>query len=488
MADKETKLSIVIRTVDRATAGINAISARLDKLTRPVRSFKKALGELREKSGLDDVIGGFNGVGSAVAGVLAKVALIGGAIAAATAGLLSIIGGFDDLGDKAVKIGVGVDFLASFRFAAERAGASVAQADQGLESFGKNIGLARAGMGRMVPFLRTVSPVLLKQLLATKSNEEAVLLFANAMSKIQDPAKRMALASKVFGDTALAPLLSKGAAGVDELQKRFLQLAGSQKGAADAAGETDDALKDLKASSDGVKAALVKGLAPALTVIIKRMTDWLVAHRGDIERWAVDIGTRIPDAVENVVETVRGVASDVATFIDRIGGIKTVMIAVAAAIVGPVLTSLLALGAALLTNPVGLIVTGIAGAALLIVKYWEPIKAFFTALWDSVVAVFEKAWEIISAITDKVAKAVEAITGSIDIQATARQVREAAGPTADQLGARAAAARDAATGSNSETLVKVDFANAPPGTRVSADPRGTATVDLSVGYQIFGLP
>jgi hypothetical protein len=59
VADKETKLSIVIRTVDKATAKIQAISKKLDAMTKPFRDFKEALSDLREKSGLDDVIGGF---------------------------------------------------------------------------------------------------------------------------------------------------------------------------------------------------------------------------------------------------------------------------------------------------------------------------------------------------------------------------------------------------------------------------------------------
>lgn len=41
-----------------------------------------------------------------------------------------------------------------------------------------------------------------------------------------------------------------------------------------------------------------------------------------------------------------------------------------------------ALGLAALANPVGLIVAGIAFAALLIYKYWQPIKGFFSGLWE----------------------------------------------------------------------------------------------------------
>jgi len=46
------------------------------------------------------------------------------------------------------------------------------------------------------------------------------------------------------------------------------------------------------------------------------------------------------------------------------------------------------LGRALMLNPIGIAVTVIAGAAFLIYKYWEPIKAFFGGLWSTVKAAF----------------------------------------------------------------------------------------------------
>ncbi len=46
------------------------------------------------------------------------------------------------------------------------------------------------------------------------------------------------------------------------------------------------------------------------------------------------------------------------------------------------------LGRALLMNPIGIAITVIAGAAFLIYKYWEPIKAFFAGLWSSVKEAF----------------------------------------------------------------------------------------------------
>ena len=46
------------------------------------------------------------------------------------------------------------------------------------------------------------------------------------------------------------------------------------------------------------------------------------------------------------------------------------------------------LGRALLMNPIGIAITVIAGAAFLIYKYWEPIKAFFTGIWSHIKTAF----------------------------------------------------------------------------------------------------
>lgn len=53
-----------------------------------------------------------------------------------------------------------------------------------------------------------------------------------------------------------------------------------------------------------------------------------------------------------------------------------------------VLRGVLLIGRALMLNPIGLAVTAIAGAAYLIYKNWEPIKAFFLGLWEEVKAGF----------------------------------------------------------------------------------------------------
>lgn len=50
--------------------------------------------------------------------------------------------------------------------------------------------------------------------------------------------------------------------------------------------------------------------------------------------------------------------------------------------------AILWLGRALLMNPIGLLITGIALGAYLIYRYWEPIKGFFVGLWGEIKAGF----------------------------------------------------------------------------------------------------
>lgn len=51
------------------------------------------------------------------------------------------------------------------------------------------------------------------------------------------------------------------------------------------------------------------------------------------------------------------------------------------------------LTAVMMANPIFLIITLIATAALLIYKYWEPIKKFFIDLWEGIKSAFHKFWE-----------------------------------------------------------------------------------------------
>lgn len=505
MADKESTLAIVIRTVDKTTAGLNAFSAKikaLGVLAAPVQLIGERLGALGRAAGIPQVASAIGGVGTAAKQVFGRVqsALLGMGLSVGLVAheVFSLVEHFDDLGDKSERLGVTNDFLASMRYAAEKAGAPVGALDEGMQAFVQNLGQARANGGRMLKFLQTVSPALAQQLVGAKSNEQAFRLLAQAMAKITDPAKRAALAQKTVGDPALAPLLAKGADGLYELQGAYIALAGSQEDAAEGAGSVDDSLHDLHAATDGVKAALVTGLSPALKKIIEQLTEWLVSHREDIRRWADDIGQKLPGAVKDLVEWLDKAYGKVTGFVEAIGGWKVAAAAIAAVIAGPLITSVVSLGAAILATPIGWILAGVAALTIGIVelvKHWDDLT-------DAISRAIKATVEFLGIGQDeqrasaKLTAAAEGI--DLDQYAPEPVPPMAAPPTPVVTPVESSLLRSRYQGDvhsildsfgqrQTETRIKVDFANAPRGTRVTADPRSTADVDLSVGYQMGGL-
>ncbi len=76
-----------------------------------------------------------------------------------------------------------------------------------------------------------------------------------------------------------------------------------------------------------------------------------------------------------------------------IKGFATGLVALASRAIPIAIGALNALRLAVMTNPIGLIIGGIALAAGLILTYWQPIKGFFSGLWTGVKTIFSTAWQ-----------------------------------------------------------------------------------------------
>jgi hypothetical protein len=497
MADKETALSIVLRAVDKATATIRAVNKKIDEVTKPTRDFGKALSELGEKSGFDAVLGGFRDVGGAAKDLAFKVLGIGFAVGEAAHLLLDLTNQFAMLGHTAKRAGVEVDFLAGLRYAAEKSGISVEQLDSGVTSLTQNLGQMKAGTGRAFKFITEhVSGVFARQLTGAHGTAEAIGLIADAIAKLPDAERRAALTQKLFGDNALAPFLAKGSKGIQELMGAFAQLSPSQQGAVDGALGVEDAMVDMRAAADGVKAALVTGLSPALKVIVEDLKDWLVGHRGDIRAWAEDIGKKLPGAVDAVVAAAKAALADVTGFVDAIGGWKVAAVALAAVMTGPLVASILSVSATLLATPFGWVLLSIAAitvAIIELIKHWKE--------WRSISGVQDAVQQVVAnpqlafdrAFKDGRFKTAEEIENEGKARAALGEVPALPVPSApnaplpfspEVLNAAIAALQRAP----GETKIKVDFNNAPNGMRASIEGTRAADVDLNVGHQLGGTP
>ena len=487
MADKESTLAIVIKAVDKTTAGLQSVQDSIKSLaasaSAPFKVISDKLSAIGKASGITAIASSAMAVASAIKSAFSAVSQT---IAGVVSSVLSLVDHFDGLGDKAEKLGVTVDFLAAMRFAAEKSGASIEDLDQGLSTFSVNLGAARAGTGKMVKFLAGVAPELLEQLKATKSTSAAYRILADAMAAIKDPAKRAKLAMATVGSSELAPMLARGSEGLLELQGEFAGLAGSQEAAAEAAGKVDDELKNLGAASQGFKAALVTGVAPALLKIIPLMTEWLSGHREQITQWITDFGARIPGAIDAIGRAISRARDWVAGIIEDLGGWDHVSKSLGSFLRGSFATTLgiISTSMAQIGATVKLLKAAFAASpAGLILENWEPVAAFFRGFADTlstVASIVERVGGALGGLTER-------RTDLGGFKAFTDSVMPASPPPARaiQPSALTAALGGAAGARPSEASVKVEFANAPPGTRVTTDPQSTADVQTRVGYQMF---
>lgn len=496
--DKKTTLSIIVRTVDEATAKIKAINDRLDATTKPIRDFKSALSDLRSKSGLDDVIGGFKGIGSAIGDLLGKVAMVGGGVELAIGYVFHLVDGFDDLGKKAARLGVSVDFLAAMRDAAERTGVPLDSLDESLDTFAVNLGKARVGAGRMTKFLPKVATnlhsdfgaVLLRQLTAAKGNAAALDVLADAMAKLTDPADRAALAMATVGDSKLAPMLALGSKRLDEMGVHFIGLAGSQEGAAKGAAEVHDSMLNLKTTIDGIKASIVEGLSPALKILVDQLSEWFAGHREDIKEWASEVGKKLPGAVHAVIDAIKEAVGWLAGFFDSSTKIKIALVALGAVLVGPLLLAIATFGVALLSTPVGWflgVLAGITIAVIALVTHLKEVKDWFAG--NDVI-------EGINKVTAQAKKegrkaTIQELFPDQFAKARADQDKEdspqmPAQSLIEDLQKSSIGAQQPSQQMQPMQQAKIEIAlkNAPPNTRVTTDPKNTADVDVTTGYQM----
>lgn len=245
-------------------------------------------------------------------------------------------------------------------------------------------------------------------------------------------------------------------------------------------------------------------LVGAGVAIGRILTPVLEAVSGALET-AADWFANLDDSTQTWILTIAGIAAAIGPALFVVGklvaivsGLRVVLFALIPAIK--------AVSAALLTNPIALIVAGIATAALLIYKYWDPIKEFFGDLWDGIVAIFEWALDVVLGIVDKVVDAAKKVIevagdvkdylggGSGESTSFNELVDMMKGQGMSQADAEAFARRRlgieevaAPATARSEARIKVDITGAPRGSRAEIDPGSDADVDLSLGFQMWGV-
>lgn len=93
-------------------------------------------------------------------------------------------------------------------------------------------------------------------------------------------------------------------------------------------------------------------------------------------------------------------------FLQGLRALGAILWAVGKGLLVGLLGALKAVALFLATNPIGWAIMAIAGASFLIIKYWEPLKAFFSGLWKSLEKKAGEFWEWLEGVGPEAGRAV----------------------------------------------------------------------------------
>jgi hypothetical protein len=333
----------------------------------------------------------------------------------------------DDVAKSADALGIGIEAYQELRYAAERSGVSVGEFDSSMVAFVKRLGEAKDGTGPAADAIAALG-LNVSDLLAMKP-EDALAAIAEEMQHIENPAERAAIAADFFSraGVGMVLMLADGRRGLEDLAR-----AGQRTGyvlsedTARGAEAFQDSLLNAQLTVSGLKNVIGAEFMPVVQRSMDQFSEWAQSNRTEVAEFAEKAVTALESAIPVIGQVVTGmgniavkvgaVTSKVAEMVggwENFGMVLGAVFAskailsvarfafsvgrlgVAAWALLPALpfvsSGIAAIGAALLANPIGLAVAAIAGGALILIKYWEPISAFFGKMWGVVQEKFAAA-------------------------------------------------------------------------------------------------
>lgn len=546
---------------------IRMVFEAIDRVTRPLQKIGGAVQRIAGSSGLGKVTTAARRVSLATKGVVSEFQRLGkrGVIAATAAAgaILAVAKSFSNAGDSAAKasrrLGLNIEWLQRHRYAARLAGIEQNTFDMAMQRFTRRSAEAADGTGEAQGALKFLKVELKDAEGKMRPTEELLADVADRLSEIEDPALRVRIAFKLFDaeGVSMVNMLGEGSAAMAELagEADRLGIVISEKAAREAEA-FNDGVSRLMFSIQGLRNAIGVHLLPILLPLVDQFREWAIVNRevisAKVKEFVERVAAALPAFIEHVSDAARAVANIgrvIWDLFEPIGGAKTMITLLAILLSGSFLVSviaatkaLVALGAAILTTPIGWFaaaVVAVAVAGILLYRNWNRVISVFDDLWakyrkfaaalllfpatwfigaiimiaragltlyrnwEEVGTFFDQLWarlragalgvklvfldvvgSIVSAIADLVGALPEFVTTRIGLGGVddlAKRVAEARRETQSRQAQFEAIGRDRDPG---EVKVSVDFNNMPPGARVRSERVRGAELNLNAGYSM----
>lgn len=333
--------NIVISAQDKATSVVRKINNEFSKSVRPLTDLHRSAAALGREIGRNPVAKGLAKVGRVAVGVAGSVAKIAAPMAAIV-GVGSIAGvaalatewgrlGFE-VGKTSANLGMATSDLQSLRGAAELAGVSSETLTGGLKSLGDTMEDALFGRNQnAVLLLNKIGVGIHKTADGSIDAARGFKDIATYIASIKN-AQVQGLVARQFGLEGALPLLRKGAAGIEEYQRKIADFGGvSTKAGIDAAEQFGLQLNYLSAAGNGLKIAIGSAILPVMQPMIEQFTKFISLNREavglKIGEWAQRLGqwlteTDFSKAGEEMLKIGRAIAYIVENIADLIAALS----------------------------------------------------------------------------------------------------------------------------------------------------------------------
>lgn len=198
-------------------------SAQTEELTRDLKKLERTTAKSgkRAAKSTDRIQKSLNRVSKAAksAGGAMVAAFAGGA---ALRGMREIFSAMNDLQTASEGLGVSVETIQELRFAWLKAGADASKVEKNLTDFIKRIGESRAGLGTLLPFLKTFDIDLNNVNGTVKTSEQLFDEIADIIAGLSDNTARAALGNAAFGRSwvDVVAVLGNGSAALKEVRQQ----------------------------------------------------------------------------------------------------------------------------------------------------------------------------------------------------------------------------------------------------------------------------
>jgi|GEM_PF-4282515 len=300
----------------------------------------------------------------------------------------------DDVRDIADALGMTSQQLQGLQYAGERVGIAQEKMNQGLQTLKLRLADAIDGSSQAnYAFARMGLDAFSLQAMDA---EQRMSVLSEAFKNYQGPIDKAKLANDIFGasGTRMLNVLNRGADGLKEMREE-----GAKTGfiidpkAAKTAEEYNASLARFRATLTGIRNDIGSTVMPVITRFFDYMSEHPLVAKAAVAAFAMMLGGTAVIAmgrfVVSGVQTVKALREMAAAMsLMKSAGLTSSLTTLASGAIPAVTAAIGSLGAVIAATPIGWILAGIAAGAVLILKFWQPLKAFFSGVGQGIAEAF----------------------------------------------------------------------------------------------------